>query len=225
VTENDSEFLQSLERVLKEWPEVIDVADGVLYDENAGRFPSLIEIQYNIEDRLVDSDLAHLTEVNWALFTVVHKYALAAVKIRKQDIRTEMIKFIFDKNRSETPPAMKNILVIDSSENCNYGIIQATADEFDEVFPEEGQGIEYIEDLAQRLDDDATKLLAAIWERPVRKKNAMGIHGTLFYGMEHRKKFYTSKRETDINPGYINSARRKLYENDRKAQGSTDHRP
>jgi hypothetical protein len=214
VGDSDREFLQSLERVLKEWPEVLDVTKGVIYDENAGRFPKLEELQYSIEDLFVDSNLAHLTEVNLALFTAMHKYALAAIKIRKQDIRTEMIKFIFDRNRSDTP-VMKNILVIDPAENCSYSIFQATTDEFDEVFPEQEQDIEYVEDLTRRLGDGATKLLAAIWDRPIQKKDAIGIHGTLFFGMEYRKQFYASKREADIDPQSINEAQRKRYRNDR----------
>ena len=123
-------------------------------------------------------------------------------------IYTEIVRPIvaahaeFDPDRDRSP-IMKNILVIDPAENCSYSIFQATTDEFDEVFPEQGQDIEYVEDLTRRLGDGATKLLAAIWDRPIQKKDAIGIHGTLFFGMEYRKQFYTSKREADIDPRSI----------------------
>ncbi len=109
---------------------------------------------------------------------------------------------------------MKNILVIDGAENCAYSVFQATTSEFKEIFPDDGQDIEYAEDLAGRLGPRLAKLMTPIWERPIAKKNAMGIHGTLFYQMEYRKEFYSSKREKDIDRRAINSAERKLYEGD-----------
>ena len=112
-------------------------------------------------------------------------------------------------------PIMKNILVIDAAENCSYSVFQATEDEFKEIFPGSGQDIEYAEDLIRRIGDRAAELLAPIWERPVAKKNAMGIHGTLFYEMVYRKRFYRSKREADIDPKYINAAQRETYKIDR----------
>ena len=107
--------------------------------------------------------------------------------------------------------AMKSILIIDGAENCAYSVFQAMEGEFAQIFPEEGQGIEYAEDLAKRLGPEIAKLMTPIWERPIEKKNAKGIHGTIFYEMGYRKAYYSSKRERDIDPRYINAAERKLY--------------
>ena len=108
-------------------------------------------------------------------------------------------------------PTMKNILTIDSAENCSYSVFQTTESEFKQIFPEDGQDIEYAEDLDKRLGPKLVGLMTPIWDRPIEKKNAMGIHGTLFYELEYRKEYYSSKRERDIDPRYINAAERKLY--------------
>ena len=108
-------------------------------------------------------------------------------------------------------PTMKNILIIDSAINCAYSVFQATESEFKQIFPEDGQDIEYSEDLFERLSPEQAGLMTPIWDRPIEKKNAMGIHGTIFYGMEYKKEYYSSKRERDIAPSCINAAERKLY--------------
>ncbi|WP_205586520.1 MULTISPECIES: hypothetical protein [unclassified Rhizobium] len=77
---------------------------------------------------------------------------------------------------------MKNILIIDCARNATFSLFQATEDEYTIVFPN-GQDMETIEDLIERLgDEEAGQLLAPIWERPILKRDAMGIHGTLFRG-------------------------------------------
>lgn len=106
---------------------------------------------------------------------------------------------------------MKNIQVIDAAENCTYSIFQATAAEFDLIFPETGQDIAYAEDLHEKSGDAARTTLDAIWQRPIEKTRAMGIHGTLFFGMRHRTKFYKSKRERDVDPAAISEAQRLMY--------------
>ena len=42
---------------------------------------------------------------------------------------------------------------------------------------------------------------AAIWTRRVPKRQAMGIHGILFYGCEHKKVYYPTRRDEEaVNP-------------------------
>ena len=68
----------------------------------------------------------------------------------------------------------KNIQVIDGADNCAFPIFQATEAEFAAVFPEPGQDIEYAEDLFARLPAEAERILSKIWQRPIRKQDAMG---------------------------------------------------
>jgi hypothetical protein len=41
--------------------------------------------------------------------------------------------------------------------------------------------------------------MAPVWEHPVAKPTAIRIHATLFYGLEHKKKYYVGKREPVID--------------------------
>ena len=95
---------------------------------------------------------------------------------------------------------MKNIQVIDGAMNAAYAIFAATDEEFSTLFPDDGQDIEFIEDVVARLGEKQTgKLMTPIWARPVPKAEAIGIHGTVFYGLEHKKKYYEAKREPVID--------------------------
>jgi len=95
---------------------------------------------------------------------------------------------------------MKNIQVIDGATNCAYCIYQISDDNFTLIFPTEGQDIEFIDDLFSRLGEHkAEEILSPIWERRVDKKNILGLHGTLFYQMEFKKKFYPNKQESDLD--------------------------
>ncbi len=107
---------------------------------------------------------------------------------------------------------MKNIQIIDGAINATYSIFQATESEYNIIFPDECD-MELIEDLIARLGDDETnRVLAPLWERPILKRNAVGIHGTLFYDNDHRRNFRPqSKREVDWNEQTINQAQFDLF--------------
>lgn len=96
---------------------------------------------------------------------------------------------------------MKNIQIIDGAENGVYDIFAATLDEFDLVFPEETD-IAFIDEVYAR--GDRQQLDAAfekIWRRRIKKADAHGIHGILFYELEEKKVYYpTRKDEEAINP-------------------------
>ena len=95
---------------------------------------------------------------------------------------------------------MKNIQVIDGVANCTYSLFAATDEEFNVIFPN-GADIEFAEDLFDRVGDDAgTKITSAIWKRPVDKKAALGIHGTLFYQLLQKKRYYPAKKESEMIP-------------------------
>lgn len=91
---------------------------------------------------------------------------------------------------------VKNIQVIDGAENCTYDIFQVSEETFQIIFPEKGQNIEFSEDLFDRLGDEvASKLLEPVWKSRQKKSSVSGIHGTLFYGLLHKKEFYPDKKD------------------------------
>jgi hypothetical protein len=93
----------------------------------------------------------------------------------------------------------KNVQIIDGAMNCTYHIYAFTDEQFALLFPEEGQDIEFIEDVAERLSpEQQERAFSGAWTRPVRKPDAQGIHGTLFYQLDYKKKYYPSKRESDV---------------------------
>lgn len=95
---------------------------------------------------------------------------------------------------------MKNIQVIDDAINTRYEIYAVTEDEFRLIFPDKGQDVEFIDDLIERLGEDETvALMSPIWDRMVPKPEVAGIHGTLFYGLPEKKKYYENKREPVID--------------------------
>lgn len=96
---------------------------------------------------------------------------------------------------------MKNIQVIDGAENCAYDIFAATDGEFSVIFPQ-GEDIAFIDEVFSRADQaNLEKALTIIWTRRLRKNEALGIHGILFYQHEHKKAFYPTRRDEEaVNP-------------------------
>jgi hypothetical protein len=115
---------------------------------------------------------------------------------------------------------MKNIQIIDGAVNATYSIFQATDEEFETIFPGLGQDLEVIEDYVSRVgEDEATKTLSKLWDRPIYKRDVHGIHGTLFYDYKEKSKYLPeSKREIDRAAGQINEAERALYAKLRNAE-------
>jgi hypothetical protein len=104
---------------------------------------------------------------------------------------------------------MKNIQVIDGALNCTFSIFQATDEEFVSLFPEPGQEIQFAEDLDPRVAQNLGE--SPIWERPIRKRDAHGIHGTLFFQLERYKDVYREMREDGVDPLAVNAAQRRLF--------------
>ncbi|PSJ38855.1 hypothetical protein [Allosphingosinicella deserti] len=107
---------------------------------------------------------------------------------------------------------MKNVQIIDGALNATFSVFQATEEEFAAIFPN-GQDIEVIEDFVDRLGDQrAGAILSQLWERPILKRDAQGIHGTLFYDWSERRDHLPStKREVDCDERSINEAQRRLF--------------
>jgi len=110
---------------------------------------------------------------------------------------------------------MKNVQIIDGGNNATFSLFQVTDEEFAAIFPD-GCDMELIEDLIERLGEDTTsRLLKPIWGRPILKREAHGLHGTLYYDNEHRR-IPTSKREVDWDDRSINPAQRELFSRHRE---------
>jgi hypothetical protein len=108
---------------------------------------------------------------------------------------------------------LKNIQVIDRTLNATFSIFQATDEEFDAIFPAAGQDMEFSEDFHNRIGSErAASILEPIWKRPVLKRDAHGIHGTLYFGYADRRQYLpATKREVDWDQLAINSAQRYLF--------------
>ncbi|TWI49226.1 hypothetical protein IQ22_04028 [Pseudomonas duriflava] len=96
---------------------------------------------------------------------------------------------------------MKNIQVFDGASNAVYDIFSATDDEFALIFPT-GEDVAFIDEVYERQDAGAlNSAFERIWARRVPKKEAMGIHGLLFYELDEKKKFYPTRRDEEAqNP-------------------------
>ena len=86
-------------------------------------------------------------------------------------------------------------------------------EEFAAIFPAEGQDMELIEDFLERVgEEQARGILQPIWKRPILKRDAHGIHGTLYYQYADRRRYLpTTKREVDWDDSSINFAQRRLF--------------
>jgi hypothetical protein len=106
---------------------------------------------------------------------------------------------------------LRAIQVIDRAANCTFSLFLATDEEFSVIFPGEGQDIEFAEDLEERLRGTPADI-SGLWQRPVRKPEANGIHGTLFFEFaERRGHFPATKRERDWSASALNEAQRRLF--------------
>jgi hypothetical protein len=96
---------------------------------------------------------------------------------------------------------MKNIQVIDGAENSVYDIFAATEEEFALIFPV-GQDVAFIDEVMTRgPQQQLDEAFSRIWQRRVPKRDALGIHGLLFYELEHKKQYYPTRRDEDaVNP-------------------------
>ncbi|MBO6623000.1 MAG: hypothetical protein JJ892_07525 [Balneola sp.] len=89
---------------------------------------------------------------------------------------------------------MKNIQVIDGADNCTYDIFAVSEEDFDTLFPKPNQNIEFIEDVVDRIGEQKIRdLNSRLWNNRILKEDVNGIHGTLFYQLLSKKKYYPSK--------------------------------
>jgi len=94
---------------------------------------------------------------------------------------------------------MRNIQVFDGAENAVFDIFSATEEEFALIFPP-GQDVAFIDEvLARGPEPNLTEAFNRIWTRRIAKRDAMGIHGLLFYELEHKKPCYPTRRDEEAS--------------------------
>lgn len=96
---------------------------------------------------------------------------------------------------------MKNIQIFDGAVNAVYDIFASTDEEFALIFPD-GTDVAFIDEVYQKQSPQTLDAaFTEIWQRRVPKRDAMGIHGILFYECEHKKAYYPTRRDEEaINP-------------------------
>lgn len=93
---------------------------------------------------------------------------------------------------------MKNIQIIDGALNCVYDIFSCSDDDFAAIFPDD-TNIAFIDEVLEKSGNE--RVVSRLWCNPVKKAQANGIHGILFYQMDYKKKFYPTRRDEEaINP-------------------------
>ena len=107
---------------------------------------------------------------------------------------------------------MKNILMVDSAMNATFSVFQATDDEFKTLFPN-GEEMDVIEDVIIRTGEEvAGVIFDQVWQRPILKSEATGIHATIIYDDPSRRDYLpASRREIDWDDSSINEAQRRLF--------------
>ncbi len=82
----------------------------------------------------------------------------------------------------------------DGADNCTFDIYQVLDKDFDLIFPNPKQNIEFIEDVVSRVGEQKVEdLNTRIWNNRILKEKVNGIHGTLFYQLLSKKKYYPTK--------------------------------
>ena len=96
---------------------------------------------------------------------------------------------------------VKNIQVIDGALNCVYDVFAVSNEDHALLFPD-GTDIAFAEDLEKRPNAArVSEALNRAWAARVPKAQAMGIHGTLFYGLPEKRLFYPTLRDEEArNP-------------------------
>ena len=95
---------------------------------------------------------------------------------------------------------MKNIQVIDGAQNCVYDIFAATDEEFAMISTRNRHCL-YCEIYANGDNSLLDAAFENIWQRPIKKAEAEGIQGTIFYELEYKKVYYPTRRDVEaVNP-------------------------
>jgi len=96
---------------------------------------------------------------------------------------------------------MKNIQIIDGALNCSYEVFSVSDEDFAQLFPMANQDVEFADDFFLRAGPAAQEVWTRLWHDRADKKSINGIHGTLFCGLDEKKRLYPTKRESEMVTG------------------------
>jgi len=174
----------------------------------------LIDFVSGVEpyESLIEVDFAAAGDLARMIVTIHPHRDPHWTRMSLEGFRSQLTKLDKRFGWSGTGTNMKNIQIIDGAVNATFSLFQATKEEFDAIFPD-GRDLELVEDLIERLGEKAAgAALTPLWDRPILKRDAVGIHGTLFYDNERRRGYIPpSKREVDWDSGSVNQAQRDLF--------------
>ncbi len=97
---------------------------------------------------------------------------------------------------------MRNVQVIDSAQNCSYSVYEVVEADFVALFNRhfDGQDVCFVEDLIDLYGEtEAGSLLVRATRRRLDKQKITGIHGTLFVGLGHRRVYFPTRGELDLD--------------------------
>ena len=98
-----------------------------------------------------------------------------------------------------TEPARLNVQFIDSARNATYDVYSVVEKDFLMIFPGAGQDIEFMDDFIVRVGEEvADAVCDRLFSDKLDKAHITGIHGTLFYEQEFKKKFYPTKNAAEM---------------------------
>ena len=85
--------------------------------------------------------------------------------------------------------------------NAVYDIYAASEEDYSLIFPN-GEDVAFIDEvLARGSRQELDAAFDRIWKQRIPKTQAIGIHGLLFYELEHKKQFYPTHRDEEArNP-------------------------
>ena len=92
-----------------------------------------------------------------------------------------------------------NVQFIDSARNAAYDVFFVTEENFRLIFPAAGQDIEFMDDFSARVGEKvADAVCERLFSNRLDKASIVGIHGTLFYEQQYKKKFYPTKKASEM---------------------------
>jgi hypothetical protein len=92
-----------------------------------------------------------------------------------------------------TPYQVKNIQIIDGARNSVFEIYSVSDEVFFRLFPD-GADISFMEDFPEE-----DPVWIGFYQKPVRKMDVIGIHGTLhFHDKSIKSPYFPTRREIDV---------------------------
>jgi len=97
----DMMFYKLFQKIIVMWPSKIDVSKKMAYENGGVTIQNLIKIHDEVEKKILAFDDNLLCQVDWAIYTVLHKLAQVQHEILIKDVDVDMVKKVFEENVQE----------------------------------------------------------------------------------------------------------------------------